>query len=68
LVSTVRVTVDRERCCSAGNCSIEAPTVFDHSDDDGVVILLDPAPPESLWPAVRSAALRCPSQAITFES
>ena len=66
-MSTVRVSVDRERCCSAGLCSMEAPAVFDHDDDDGTVVLLDPAPPEPLWPAVRVAARNCPSQAITFE-
>jgi ferredoxin len=67
-VSSLRVCVDRERCCAGGLCSIEAPAVFDHDDDDGVVILLDPAPPEPLWDAVRSAARRCPSQAITLSS
>jgi ferredoxin len=67
VVSTVRVFVDRDRCCSAGMCSIEAPEVFDHDDDDGTVVLLDPVPPEPRWDAVRAAARRCPSQAITVE-
>jgi ferredoxin len=48
-------------------CNVEAPAVFDQDDDNGVVVLLDPAPPESLWAAVRSAARCCPSLAITVE-
>jgi ferredoxin len=66
-VNAVRVVVDRDRCCSAGMCTIEAPAVFDQDDAEGTVVLLDPVPPEPLWKAVRSAARCCPSQAITFE-
>jgi ferredoxin len=67
VVSVVQVTVDVERCCSAGRCAVLAPAVFDQSDDDGVVVLLDPKPPASLKEGVRSAARRCPAQAISIE-
>ncbi len=66
-MSAVHVAVDRDRCCSAGHCVVEAPEVFDQDERDGVVILLDPTPPASLWSAVRSAARQCPSRVITLE-
>jgi ferredoxin len=67
VVSAVHVAVDRDRCCGAGHCVIEAPEVFDQDERDGVVILLDASPPASLSSAVRSAARQCPSLAITLE-
>jgi ferredoxin len=67
VVSVVHVTVDLGRCCSAGQCAVLAPAVFDQSEDDGVVVLLDPRPPASLEEGVRSAARRCPAQAISVE-
>jgi ferredoxin len=67
LVTIVRVSVDTERCCAAGLCALEAPAVFDQSAADGLVVLLDACPPESLWSAVRSAERLCPSRAISLE-
>jgi ferredoxin len=61
----MRVSVDQSRCCGAGQCAALAPAVFDQRDDDGVVVLLDPAPPEAVHEAVREAALACPAAAIT---
>ena len=66
-MNSVHVVVDRDRCCSAGHCVVEAPAVFDQDERDGVVILLDSTPPASLWTAVRTAARQCPSRAITLE-
>jgi ferredoxin len=66
-VNGVHVAVDRDRCCSAGHCVIEAPEVFDQDERDGVVVLLDSTPPASLQGAVQSAARQCPSRAITLE-
>ncbi|WP_188540214.1 ferredoxin [Kocuria dechangensis] len=63
----MRVSVDRSRCCGAGQCAALAPAVFDQHDDDGVVVLLDPAPPEAVHEAVREAALACPAAAILLE-
>jgi ferredoxin len=60
----VKVTVDRERCASAGMCALTAPEVFDQDEDDGRVVLLDPAPPQARHSVVRDAATLCPSQAI----
>ncbi|MFF0991417.1 ferredoxin [Kocuria nitroreducens] len=63
----MRVGVDRTRCCSSGQCAALAPGVFDQRDDDGVVLLLDAAPPEAVHDAVRGAALSCPAAAILLE-
>jgi ferredoxin len=63
----MKVTVDEERCCGAGQCVMIAPEVFDQRDEDGVVLLLDPAPGEELRPVVQNAAAMCPATAITLE-
>ncbi|KPI15606.1 fdxB, ferredoxin [Actinobacteria bacterium OK074] len=61
---SVRITVDRERCCGAGNCVINAPEVFDQDDTDGLVLLLVARPAEELEESVELAALQCPAGAI----
>ncbi|MFJ9927509.1 MULTISPECIES: ferredoxin [Streptomyces] len=60
----MRIEIDEDLCCGAGSCVLAAPTVFDQNDDDGTVILLDPAPGAELRTAVREAAARCPTAAI----
>ena len=63
----MHVVVDRDRCCSSGQCVGAAPEVFDQSEDDGAVELLDADPPEQWHPAVRLAAGICPARAITVQ-
>lgn len=60
----MKVTVDQDRCCGAGQCVLLAPDVFDQGEDDGIVLLLDAKPPEGLHAAVREAAAVCPAGAI----
>ena len=60
----VRVVVEPELCCAAGQCVLAVPAVFDQRDEDAVVVLLDPTPPAELWTKVRDAAVRCPAQCI----
>lgn len=43
-----------------------APRVFDQRDD-GIVVLLDAAPPSELHAAVREAACVCPGAAIRLD-
>lgn len=62
----MRVRVDENKCCGAGQCVLVAPKVFDQRDD-GIVMLLDEAPPEALHAAVREAASVCPAAAITLD-
>jgi ferredoxin len=61
----MRVTVDLTKCIGAGQCAARAPLVFDQGEDDGLSIVLDPAPPAELRDAVQDAARSCPSGAIT---
>lgn len=60
----LNVQIDEPKCVAAGHCVASAPEVFDQRDDDGVVILLDAAPPESEHAHVREAATLCPAAAI----
>lgn len=63
----MRMQIDRERCVGSGACTLQAPGVFDQSDEDGLVVLLEPVP----GPADRAEALAavgtCPAEAISVE-
>ncbi|MGH3119255.1 MAG: ferredoxin [Streptomyces sp.] len=63
----MKVTVDQETCVGSGQCALAAADVFDQRDEDGIVALLDPAPPGGLAADVNDAAAMCPVQAITVE-
>ncbi|MCU1627796.1 MAG: ferredoxin [Pseudonocardia sp.] len=63
----MRITIDEDRCCAAGQCVLAAPDVFDQRDDDGIVILLDADPGPDQHAAVRDAAAACPAAAIMVE-
>ncbi len=57
------VEIDRDVCMGSGNCTYEAPGVFD-LDDDSVAVVLDvDAAPEG---SVAAAADKCPTHAITI--
>lgn len=60
----MKVSVDEDKCCGAGQCVMIAPQVFDQRDEDGIVVLLDSQPSEQLHGAVREAADMCPAAAI----
>ncbi|GGP17299.1 ferredoxin [Nonomuraea glycinis] len=60
----MKVMVDQDKCCGAGQCALIAPEVFDQRDDDGVVILLEAEPGADQHVAVREAAAVCPVGAI----
>lgn len=62
----MEVAVDQDKCCGAGTCALLAPDVFDQGEDDGIVVLLDPAPPADRQAAVREAASVCPAGAIVL--
>lgn len=61
----MKVTVDRNKCVASGQCVLSAPDVFDQSEDDGTVILLNEAPDPEQYEAVRLAAEMCPASVIT---
>lgn len=62
----MKITIDEDKCCGAGQCVLIAPDVFDQREDDGIVVLLDAAPPADQYTAVREAASVCPAAAITL--
>ena len=63
----MKVIVDQDKCVASGQCVVAAADVFDQRDEDGVVVLLDPAPAEELADDVRHAAAVCPALAIVVE-
>jgi ferredoxin len=64
----MKVTTDMARCIGAGMCALTAPEVFDQSEDEGLVVLLDETPPPELHAAVRRAWQLCPSGAISVSA
>ncbi|MEU0839068.1 ferredoxin [Streptomyces sp. NPDC005962] len=60
----MRVEVDRDRCRGAGQCTLNAPELFDQSEDDGMVVVLDDRPPPALHRKARLAARLCPNSVI----
>ncbi|MBK3639908.1 MULTISPECIES: ferredoxin [unclassified Streptomyces] len=62
----MKITVDEEKCCGAGQCVLIAPEVFDQRDEDGIVVLLDAEPATEQHTAVREAASVCPAAAIAL--
>jgi ferredoxin len=63
----MKITVDKVKCCGAGQCVMVAPDVFDQRDEDGVVVLLDAAPATEFHTAVQEAASVCPAAAILLD-
>lgn len=61
----MRVRIDREKCVSAGNCVVTAPTVF-ILDDDEKATLLDVGSVDE--DTLRVAAELCPTEAIVLET
>ena len=63
---SLAVLLDRDRCCSAGQCVGAAPEVFEQDESEGRVTLLVAEPDPSRAAEVRLAADLCPSGAITL--
>lgn len=61
----MRVRIDREKCVTAENCVVTAPTAF-IIDADGKALLVDPGSVDeaTLW----LAAELCPTEAIVLEA
>jgi ferredoxin len=60
----VNVTIETEKCIASGGCVFACPEVFDQ-DDDGIVVLLDANPDESLRGKVLEAIDACPAAVIS---
>ena len=62
----MRVSVDRHCCQGHALCTVEAPEVFELSDEDGYAYVSSPEVPMGWEDKVRRAAAACPEQAISF--
>lgn len=62
----MKVRLERERCIASGGCVFASPEVFDQ-DDDGIVYLIHPDPPEELRESVLAAIDACPAAVISLE-
>ena len=60
----MHITIDDSRCIGAGQCVLNAASIFDQREDDGIVVLLDPAPRGDAQEDARRAARLCPASAI----
>jgi ferredoxin len=66
--AVLRVSVDTDKCIAAGLCVTRIPSVFDQSDDDGLVRLLrTEVSADDERSAVLEAVSICPSGAITID-
>ncbi|MEU1285161.1 ferredoxin [Kitasatospora sp. NPDC005856] len=61
----MKVSVDRDRCCSSGLCVMNVPEVFDQDDDDSLVRLRQMSFRPDQFADLRLAAQLCPGGAIT---
>lgn len=61
----MEVKVDWDRCEGNGVCSLEAPEVFEMTDDDELIVL-DEKPDDSLRTKVEAAIRACPKRAISL--
>lgn len=62
----MKIAVDEDKCCGAGQCVLLAPDVFDQRDEDGIALLLTERPDKEQHEAVREAAALCPAAAIAL--
>ncbi|WP_130796333.1 ferredoxin [Streptomyces otsuchiensis] len=60
----MKVILEQDKCVASGQCVVAAPAVFDQRDEDGIAVLLDPAPAAESAEDVRHAADVCPALAI----
>ena len=63
----MRIAVDFDRCQSNGVCMDAAPEVFEVRAD-GFLYVLQDEPGSDQHTAVKDAARRCPTQAITVQA
>ncbi|MFD9099130.1 ferredoxin [Streptomyces collinus] len=61
----MQVSVDKDRCCGAGQCVMAAPDVFDQSEDDGLVLLRPGTAGRAARADLELAAGLCPAGAIS---
>jgi ferredoxin len=63
----MKIRIDHDRCRGAGQCALNAPELFDQSEEDGTVVLLEDRPAPEQEQSARLAAALCPNAVITLE-
>jgi ferredoxin len=63
----VKIIADTGKCVGAGQCVLTESALFDQSEDDGTVIVLNETPAGGLVEKAREAAHVCPSQALSLQ-
>ena len=66
-LSRMRIVVDRDLCQGHAECTVEAPAVFELSDETGQVRVLEERPGPGLIDGVRAAVQYCPTHALSIE-
>ncbi|SIO87406.1 ferredoxin [Nocardiopsis sp. JB363] len=64
----MKIIADTDRCVGAGQCVLTEPELFDQSEDDATVIVLDETPKSELVEKAREAVHLCPGQALSLEA
>ncbi|MFG2718579.1 ferredoxin [Streptomyces sp. NPDC048416] len=64
----MQVNVDQDRCCGSGQCVMTVPSVFDQSEDDGLVLLRPGGAERAARADLELAAGLCPTGAITVHT
>ncbi|KUN00482.1 ferredoxin [Streptomyces yokosukanensis] len=62
----MKIVADTDKCVGAGQCVLNAPELFDQSEDDGVVVVLDAEPGDSFRAAAGEAVELCPARALSL--
>ncbi|NBH10124.1 MULTISPECIES: ferredoxin [Amycolatopsis] len=63
----MKIIADTGKCVGAGQCVLTEPELFDQSEDDGTVIVLNATPEGELVEKAREAVHVCPSQALSLQ-
>jgi ferredoxin len=63
----MKLIADTGKCIGSGQCVLTEPLLFDQSEDDGTVIVLDDTPTGELAEHARTAVRVCPSQALSLQ-
>jgi len=63
----MKIIADTGKCVGAGQCVLTEPALFDQSEDDGTVVVLDDQPTGELVEKAREAVHVCPSQALSLQ-
>ncbi len=61
----MKLTIETDKCCGAGQCVLSAPSAFDQ-DEDGIACLLDAEPVGTERAEVEEAVASCPTGAIVL--